>query len=52
MAPVLNMSGLGVWQGCKSVRVTQSTEHAGIVLHMPKLFLGMREYPLIMRNML
>ena len=52
MTPVLNMSGLRVWAGCKSVRITQSAEYTGIVLHMPKLFPDMREYPLIMRNML
>ena len=28
MSPVLNMPGLGIWQGCEYARVTKSAEYA------------------------
>ena len=28
MPPVLNMPGLGIWQGCEYARVTEGAEYA------------------------
>ena len=35
MSPVLNMSGLKIWQRCEYVRVTQGAEYALVKLNMP-----------------
>ena len=34
MPPVLNMPGLGIWQGCEYARVTQGSGYARINLNM------------------
>ena len=40
MPPVLNMPGLGIWQGCEYPRVTKSAE----CLNKPEYVLAMPRY--------
>ena len=35
MPPVLNRPGVGMWQGCEYVKVTQGADYAGISLNIP-----------------
>ena len=52
MPPVLNMPGLGIWQDWEYTKVTNGAEYAWISLNMPKKYLNLCEYALIMLNIL
>ena len=36
ITPVLNISGLGIWQGCEHARVTRGDKYGRISLRMPE----------------